>query len=139
MFSKSERQLGRIWIELEGDTRSVIPQTPESFLYASVPNGPLLSKIHNAAFDGHLIGIDPDYRLHVSERLLEIHDGPILDFGIKKLNGEKIRVPHDDLKKPDRDRLARRFELFKSHAAWPPCARFSGTTATGRMWSRGHI
>jgi putative restriction endonuclease len=26
-------------------------------------------KIHHAAFDAHLIGIDPDYRLHVSERL----------------------------------------------------------------------
>jgi hypothetical protein len=24
-------------------------------------------KIHHAAFDAHLIGIDPDYRLHVSE------------------------------------------------------------------------
>jgi putative restriction endonuclease len=31
-----------------------------------VPNGLPLSKIHHAAFDAHLIGIDPDYRLHVS-------------------------------------------------------------------------
>jgi hypothetical protein len=35
-----------------------------------VPNGIPLSKIHHAAFDSHLIGIDPDYRLHVSNRLL---------------------------------------------------------------------
>jgi putative restriction endonuclease len=35
-----------------------------------VPNGIPLSKIHHAAFDAHLIGIDPNYRLHVSERLL---------------------------------------------------------------------
>jgi hypothetical protein len=27
------------------------------------------------AFDAHLIGIDPDFRIHVSDRLLEIHDG----------------------------------------------------------------
>jgi hypothetical protein len=33
-----------------------------------VPNGIPLSKIHHAAFDVHLIGIDPDYRLHVSKR-----------------------------------------------------------------------
>jgi putative restriction endonuclease len=33
-------------------------------------NGILLSKIHHAAFDAHLIDIDPDYRPHVSERLL---------------------------------------------------------------------
>ena len=69
------------------------------------------------AFDSHLIGIDPDYRLHVSERLLEIHDGPILELGIKKLNGEKIRVPHSNSENPDRERLAIRFEVFKSHAA----------------------
>lgn len=31
-----------------------------------VRNGIPLSKIHHAAFDAHLIGIDPDYRLHVS-------------------------------------------------------------------------
>ena len=39
-----------------------------------VPKGLPLSKIH-AAFDAHLIGIDPDYRLHVSERLLGQNDG----------------------------------------------------------------
>src|SRR5712671_1270608 len=33
----------------------------------------------NAAFDAHLIGIDPDYRLHVSERLLGQKDGPMLE------------------------------------------------------------
>jgi hypothetical protein len=27
-------------------------------------------KIHHAAFDAHLIGVDPDYRIHVSDRLL---------------------------------------------------------------------
>ena len=39
----------------------------------------LLSKIHHAAFDAHLIGIDPDYRIHVSDRLLTLHDGPMLE------------------------------------------------------------
>ena len=42
-------------------------------------NGIPLSKIHHAAFDAHLIGIDPDYRLHVSERLLAQNDGPMLE------------------------------------------------------------
>jgi hypothetical protein len=31
-----------------------------------------LTKIHHAAFDAHLIGIDPDLRIHVSDRLLEM-------------------------------------------------------------------
>jgi putative restriction endonuclease len=39
-----------------------------------VANGIALSKIHHPAFDNHLNGIDPDGRVHVSERLLRLHD-----------------------------------------------------------------
>jgi predicted restriction endonuclease len=42
------------------------------------PNGLPLTKIHHAAFDAYLIGIDPDFRIHVSDRLLETHNGPFL-------------------------------------------------------------
>ncbi|SFO12170.1 hypothetical protein [Nitrosospira briensis] len=44
-----------------------------------------LSKIHHAAFDAHLININPDYRLHVSERLLAQKDGPML-AALKRLD-----------------------------------------------------
>ena len=44
-----------------------------------VSNGLPLTKIHHAAFDAHLIGVDPDYRIHVSDRLLEIRDSPFLE------------------------------------------------------------
>jgi putative restriction endonuclease len=77
-----------------------------------VPNGIPLSKIHHAAFDAHLIGIDPDYRLHVSERLLGQNDGPMLE-ALKRLNGETIHLPSRMKDRPDRDRLALRFERFK--------------------------
>jgi hypothetical protein len=43
-----------------------------------VPNGIPLSKIHHAAFDAHLIGIDPDFRLHVAHRLMAQREGPML-------------------------------------------------------------
>jgi putative restriction endonuclease len=42
-----------------------------------VPNGVPLSKMHHAAFDAHLIGINPDHRVHVSDRLLSLNDGPM--------------------------------------------------------------
>ena len=74
-----------------------------------------LSKIHHAAFDTHLIGIDPDYRLHVSERLLIQKDGPMLE-ALKRLNGEMIHLPTRAKDRPDRDRLALRFERFKPAA-----------------------
>jgi putative restriction endonuclease len=37
-----------------------------------VSNGLPLTKIHPAAVDAHLIGVDPDFRVHVSDRLLDI-------------------------------------------------------------------
>ncbi len=76
-------------------------------------NGIPLSKIHHAAFDAHLIGIDPDYRLHVSEKLLVQHDGPMLE-ALKRLNGGTIYLPTRDRDRLDRERLARRFEDFRA-------------------------
>jgi putative restriction endonuclease len=78
-----------------------------------VPNGIPLSKIHHAAFDAHLIGIDPDYRLHVSDRLLAHHDGPMLQ-ALKSLHGEMVHLPKRARDQPDRERLALRFERFKA-------------------------
>jgi hypothetical protein len=73
-------------------------------------NGIALSKIHHAAFDNHLIGIDPDGRVHVSERLLMLHDGPLLEQSLKAIAGRLIRSPRSEQHHPDRDRLAIRTE-----------------------------
>lgn len=70
------------------------------------------SKVHHAAFDANLIGIDPDFRIHVSTALLSINDGPMLEKGIKERAGELIRSPRRKSDRPDRDRLALRFESF---------------------------
>jgi len=95
------------------DAAHIIPDGDEEYGAPVVPNGLALSKIHHAAFDGHMIGIDPDYRIHISERLLDLHDGPILELGIKGMNGKLIKTPRDAAKKPDQERLERRFEEFK--------------------------
>jgi putative restriction endonuclease len=97
------------------DAAHIVADKDEHFGQPVVPNGIPLSKIHHAAFDAHLIGIDPDYRLHVSERLLIQHDGPMLE-ALKRLNGEMIHVPTRVKDYPDRDRLALRFERFKAAA-----------------------
>ena len=80
-----------------------------------VPNGVPLSNIHHAAFDAHLIGIDPDYRLHVSDQLMAQNDGPVLE-AIKSLRGASIQLPGRERDRPDRDRLAQRFELYTAAA-----------------------
>jgi len=56
---------------------------------------------------------DPVYRIHVSDRLLEIHEGPFLELGLKGIAGTLIDRPRRREDRPDRDRLAIRFEQFK--------------------------
>ena len=97
------------------DAAHIVADKDEQFGQPVVPNGIPLSKIHHAAFDAHLIGIDPDFRLHVSERLLGQNDGPMLE-ALKRLNGGTIHLPIRDKDSPDRDRLALRFERFKAAA-----------------------
>ena len=95
------------------DAAHIISDKDEKFGQPVVPNGIPLSKIHHAAFDAHLIGIDPDYKLHVSDRLLVQNDGPILE-ALKRLNGEMIHLPARAKDRPHRDRLAQRYERFKA-------------------------
>src|SRR5450631_2554722 len=97
------------------DAAHIVADADEKLGQPVVPNGIQLSKIHHAAFDAHLIGIDPDYRLHVSERLLGQKDGPMLE-ALKGLKGGIIHLPSRAKDTPDRDRLALRFERFKAVA-----------------------
>jgi len=97
------------------DAAHIIIDKDEALGQPIVPNGIPLSKIHHAAFDAHLIGIDPNYQVHVSDRLLDLQDGPFLE-ALKKLNSGTIHLPHRPKDRPDRDRLALRFERFKAAA-----------------------
>jgi putative restriction endonuclease len=97
------------------DAAHIVPDKDELLGQPVVPNGIPLSKIHHAAFDAHLIGIDPDYQLHVSERLLKLNDGPRLD-ALKRLDGKTLHLPDRMKDRPDRDRLTLRYARFKSAA-----------------------
>jgi putative restriction endonuclease len=98
------------------DAAHIVLDADEQLGQPIVSNGLPLTKLHHAAFDAHLIGIDPDYRIHVSDRLLEIHNGPFLELGLKGIAGQTIQVPRRIEDRPDRDRLALRFEEFKKAA-----------------------
>jgi putative restriction endonuclease len=97
------------------DAAHIVEDKDERLGQPVVPNGIPLSKIHHAAFDAYLIGVDPDYNIHVSGRLLELTDGPLLDT-LKRLHGQSIHLPKREKDRPDRDRLALRFERFKAVA-----------------------
>lgn len=76
-----------------------------------VTNGLSLCSIHHRAFDHNLVGISPDYDVHVAPRLLDEDDGPMLDL-LKGFHGSHIAVPQQVRSRPDRELLARRYEEF---------------------------
>lgn len=78
-----------------------------------VTNGLSLCSIHHRAFDQDLVGVSPDHRVHVAQRLLEEEDGPMLE-ALKGSHGARIIVPSSNRLRPDRERLATRFERFLS-------------------------
>lgn len=78
----------------------------------SVPNGICMSALHHVAFDSHLIGVDPDYRVHVASPLREQQDGDLLAT-IKGVDGVLLRLPQAREDWPDRRFLERRFKQFQ--------------------------
>ena len=77
-----------------------------------VTNGLSLCTIHHRAFDQDLVGISPDYKVHLSRRLLDEQDGPMLDV-LKGFQGTTIELPKRLAWHPDRERLAVRFDRFR--------------------------
>jgi putative restriction endonuclease len=80
-----------------------------------VSNGLSMCTIHHRAFDQNLVGISPDYRVHVSSRLLDDEDGPMLEL-LKRFQGDGIHVPRRAAWQPGRERLAVRFDQFRASA-----------------------
>lgn len=97
------------------DAAHIIEDKDERLGQPVIQNGLALAKTHHAAFDAHLIGIDPDSKIHLSDRLLEQRDGPTLE-AMKRLHMQFLRPPAHAQYRPDRDRLALRFEKFKSRS-----------------------
>lgn len=58
-----------------------------------IPNGLCLCKIHHAAYDTDIVGVDPDYRVHVRRDVLEEQDGPMRQHGLQVITGQRVQVP----------------------------------------------
>ena len=80
-----------------------------------VSNGLSLCSIHHRAFDEDLVGISPDHDVHVSRRLLDDEDGPMLEL-LKGFHGRRIVLPTRRAWQPERERFAERFERFLSRS-----------------------
>ena len=85
-----------------------------------VANGLSLCKIHHAAFDSNMLGINPDYIIQVRGDVLKEHDGPMMKHGLQEHHGQltsqlvdKIILPKHKSDWPDRERLKVRFGEFR--------------------------
>lgn len=81
---------------------------------ASIKNGISLCKIHHAAFDSNILGIDPKLVVHIREDVLKEKDGPMLQHGIQATNGSRLLVvPRRAEDRPGDEFLELRFEEFR--------------------------
>ena len=60
-----------------------------------------------------VIGINPDYFVHVRNDILEETDGPMLKHGLQSLDNQKIILPYHRRNYPDSDRLQKRYVQFR--------------------------
>ncbi len=79
-----------------------------------VPNGLSLCKIHHAAYDANILGVAPDYLVHVRRDVLEEHDGPMLRWGLQEMEGERIILPRAVSSRPDPGYLEERYAQFRA-------------------------
>lgn len=94
-----------------------IVEDPEEHGIAAVVNGLALCAIHHLAYDRNLMGIDPDGVVHIASRLLGETDGPMLREGLQGFHGKGIVLPQHRSDRPDRNRLAQRFDAFSNAVA----------------------
>ncbi|WP_340386425.1 HNH endonuclease [Aeromicrobium sp.] len=77
-----------------------------------VTNGLTLCKIHHASYDSNMLGISPDYTVHINQDLLDEVDGPMLKHGIQEMDSRPLSIPSRRPDRPDRERLSIRYESF---------------------------
>lgn len=93
------------------DAAHIIPDNlPESKM--TIDNGISLCKLHHAAYDSFILGVTPDYIIHVRQDVLEEEDGPVLQHGLKGLHNMKLILPSLKNHYPNKEALEWRYSRF---------------------------
>ncbi|MEP0177590.1 MAG: HNH endonuclease [Paraglaciecola sp.] len=77
-----------------------------------VSDGIALSRIHHRAYDLNLLGISPDNQIHISDELKQGKDNKFIRDALLEFEGRKLVMPRSVVNRPDREKLAARFEVF---------------------------
>lgn len=92
------------------DAAHIIPDSEGG--KATVKNGIALCKIHHAAFDKNILGINEDFVIEVRQDILEEVDGPMLKYGLQQLHHKKIILPRSKDMHPEKGFIKERYEKF---------------------------
>jgi len=57
--------------------------------------------------------VRPDYVVEIRRDILEEADGPMLQHGLKEMDGGKLYVPRSSVLRPRREFLEERYETFR--------------------------
>lgn len=79
-----------------------------------VPNGLALCRIHHGAFDVGILGISPEYQVHVRADILAEKDGPMLLHGLQEMDHTRIGLPRNRAEWPRREFLDERYARFRA-------------------------
>ena len=93
---------------------------PAADAAATASAGVALSKLHRAAFEADLLGIDADGRLHVAHRADLYRSGTTsrrqpestVITALREINGARIQLPENPSHRPDRELLDLRYQQF---------------------------
>jgi putative restriction endonuclease len=77
-----------------------------------VSDGIALSRIHHRAYDLNLLGISQDNQIHISDELKQGNDNKFMRDALLEFEGRKLVMPRSAVNRPDKDKLAARFEAF---------------------------
>jgi putative restriction endonuclease len=78
-----------------------------------VTNGIAMCKIHHAAYDADIFGIDPTYNVGVRPDVMSEIDGPTLRYTLQEIDGSKIELPGRRAAYPNPELLEVRWQRFQ--------------------------
>lgn len=93
------------------DAAHITPDSSETGI-AFTPNGLALCKIHHAAYDSNLLGIDGRRQIHLAPRLNLSAASEMRRAAFDSLGGRRLKTPRTRALYPDPERLEQRFHLF---------------------------
>lgn len=79
-----------------------------------VQNGISLCMIHHGAYDSNIVGITPEYKVVLNEKVLKEKDGPMLLHGLQDFHEKKLILPAVKRDWPKPEYLDERFKEFKA-------------------------